>query len=364
MYRISIIIPVYNVEKYLGRCLDSVVGQTYQNLEIICVNDGSTDSSRAILKGYSIIDKRIMIVDKENGGLSSARNKGLDVATGDYCYFLDSDDWIEPNTIETLVKKMFLHDVDAVVHSAENIKEDDSALKLAEDCQNWMNSYNREEGIYDVPLDISSQICSVAWNRLYKMSIINEYHCRFADGLINEDEAFLWTYFIHCENYYYLNNRFYNYFRRSNSIMGTRDNSEKVLDILVILRLIYETVAKYKDIEEYSEILTKRYIAEIQWLFYRMPKKFHKRALKMIKEYSDNVNPCLRVKKAYQRYVKKYGEFYQFLSQLFLYKKVDGGTIQLLRICGIKFKKRLVSHTEIHLKNELESIKRELNSLR
>ncbi|HJA50079.1 MAG TPA: glycosyltransferase, partial [Candidatus Fusicatenibacter intestinipullorum] len=92
--KISVIIPVYNVEKYLKRCLDSVINQTYKNLEIILIDDGSTDNSGKICDEYAQKDERIIVIHKENGGVSSARNKGLDICIGDYISFIDSDDWI------------------------------------------------------------------------------------------------------------------------------------------------------------------------------------------------------------------------------------------------------------------------------
>lgn len=101
--KISVIIPVYNVEKYIRQCLESVINQTYKNLEIIIVNDGTKDNSMKIVEEY-LSDERIKIINKENGGLSSARNRGMEEATGEYIYFLDSDDWIELNTIEILVE--------------------------------------------------------------------------------------------------------------------------------------------------------------------------------------------------------------------------------------------------------------------
>ena len=96
MKKISVIVPVYNMEKYLVRCLESIVNQTYPDLEIICVNDGSTDSSAKILETYASKDKRIKLITKENGGLSSARNAGINAATGEFITFVDSDDWIQP----------------------------------------------------------------------------------------------------------------------------------------------------------------------------------------------------------------------------------------------------------------------------
>ena len=103
MPKISVIIPVYNVEKYLSRCLDSVCSQTFNDIEIICINDCSPDNSAEILQEYAEKDKRIRIINKEkNGGLSAARNSGFAVATGEYIYFLDSDDWIELDFLEKM----------------------------------------------------------------------------------------------------------------------------------------------------------------------------------------------------------------------------------------------------------------------
>ena len=103
---ITIIVPVYNVEKYLRRCLDSIIGQTYQNLEILCIDDGSTDSSGEICKQYAAQDERIKVLRQENHGVSAARNKGLDAATGEYIAFVDSDDYIEADMIGRLYQAL------------------------------------------------------------------------------------------------------------------------------------------------------------------------------------------------------------------------------------------------------------------
>ena len=102
--KISVIVPVYNMERYLERCLDSLLGQTYKNLQIILINDGSTDRSGAICDEYSVKDERIQVIHKANGGVSSARNVGIQTADGDYMHFVDCDDWIEPNTYERLLQ--------------------------------------------------------------------------------------------------------------------------------------------------------------------------------------------------------------------------------------------------------------------
>ena len=113
--KISVIIPIYNVEKYLERCLDSIVNNTYKNLEIICVNDGSSDGCQMILEKYNAIDKRFRVIAKKNGGVSSARNEGLKICTGDFVAFIDPDDWIQNNYFEVLMKYQKDGDYDIVV---------------------------------------------------------------------------------------------------------------------------------------------------------------------------------------------------------------------------------------------------------
>jgi len=351
MSKVTIIIPVYNVEKYLEKCLNSVIRQTLEDIEIICVNDCSTDNSQQILKEYAQKDERIKIVDKKNGGLSSARNAGLDAATGEYCYFLDSDDWIELNTLEKLYKIIITESVDTVVHSAINIPEDDSCIEMANDCQKWFDSFRKENGIYDVPIEINRKIPTVAWNKLYRMDIINKYHCRFPEGLVNEDELFIWTYMIHCKNYYYLDEKLYNYLRRSDSIMGTRDNSPKVLDILGIEEEIYKIVKKYKNIKEYHKYLTKNYINTVKELFHRMPDKYGKEALKRIKQYYEDINNDKKIIILYWKY--KYKNLSQFMQEIFSIKNItsDNYVGKQVKILGIKLKFKDKYKTLLHIFN-------------
>lgn len=117
MKKISIIVPVYNTAKYLPKCLDSLIGQTYQNLEIICVNDGSTDSSLNLLRHYAVNNSQIQVINQNNMGLSGARNTGVSSATGDYLMFVDSDDWIDPNMCELLMQAANNYDADCVMCS-------------------------------------------------------------------------------------------------------------------------------------------------------------------------------------------------------------------------------------------------------
>lgn len=176
--KISVIIPVYNVEKYLKNCLDSIVNQTYKNLEIIIVDDGSTDNSIQIIKEYSK-DERVKIITQEREGVYTARNKGLELATGDYVSFIDSDDWIERDTYERLVKNIEDEDIlifdfvkydeiqNKLLERRKNIKE----LKkiLNSNNQYLMMTYNNE-----------------AWNKIYKTSYLKENNFLFPEILYED----------------------------------------------------------------------------------------------------------------------------------------------------------------------------------
>lgn len=352
MSEISIIIPVYNVEKYLSRCLDSVINQTFKDIEIICVNDGSTDCSLNILKQYAQKDNRITIIDRINGGLSAARNSGLCAVNSKYCYFVDSDDWIEHNTLEKLYNIIKTNNVDVVVHSVNNVPDDESCTKIASDFQRFVDGLAKPNGIYEIPIEINRKILSVAWNKLYKMDIINKYNCRFPEGIINEDELFIWTYMVHCNNYYYLNDKLYNYLRRSNSIMGTRDNSPKILDMFKIEKEVYKIVNKYKNIDDYKEYLTNDYIDHISFLLRIMPRKYRKSALKFIKEYYDNFNSDKRILKLYRKY--KYIKLRKFINWIFSIQNIKENSYQgkLVTIFGIKIK----------FKNKYKTLLKELNN--
>ena len=123
MAEISVIVPIYNVEKYLEKCLDTIINQTFKDIEIICVNDGSVDCSRNILEEYKNKDSRIKIVDKENGGLSSARNAGLKIATGKFISFIDSDDWVSSTFLEKLYKNITSYDTDISICAVHQFDE-------------------------------------------------------------------------------------------------------------------------------------------------------------------------------------------------------------------------------------------------
>lgn len=177
---ISIIIPVYGVEKYIAQCLESVISQTYKNLEIIVVNDGTKDRSAEIAKDYAAKDSRIKVYDFKNGGLSVARNRGLEIATGDYISYIDSDDWLDKKMYETLLDAAMKNDADMVkcgIIETNGITEEKLAFS---DIKIISNEQNRAFENY-----FNGMLWTLAWNGLYKKELAKKV--KFPDNVVHED---------------------------------------------------------------------------------------------------------------------------------------------------------------------------------
>lgn len=211
---ISVIVPVYNVEKYVGRCLDSLINQTNKQLEIIVVNDGSKDNSLEILKEYEKKDSRIKVIDKPNGGLSSSRNVGLDNATGDYITFLDSDDWLESSTYEK-VEQVFgkYEDVDLVIFKNKVVHSEKDVL------DNFCKSETVMEGeqIADFILGTLKNFPSLSCcNKVYRRENIKGL--RFLEGRQNEDILYNYSALKQIRKAVFLDAEYYHYYQREGSI--------------------------------------------------------------------------------------------------------------------------------------------------
>lgn len=214
MPKISVIIPVYNVEQYLRKCLDSVVTQTFKDIEIICINDGSTDGSLEILKEYANKDSRIVLIDTENKGQAAARNIGLKKANGEYIAFVDSDDYIEKETYEFAMK--YIKSADIIVwgikvfgeHALEQRKSDNKYYQL------------KYKGTIKTSTDVILKTdCSVC-NKLFKNEILRKKRIIFPEGLHYEDALFWMEYAINSNNIHFIDAYFYNYRRRQDSTMS------------------------------------------------------------------------------------------------------------------------------------------------
>ena len=249
---LSVIVPCYNVEKYLKRCLDSIINQTYKNLEIICVNDGSTDNTLSILEEYAQRDNRVKVVNKKNGGLSSARNAGLDVASCEYITFVDSDDWLELETYEIAMKEM-KDDIDFVKWGVKLVNEDD--IFYVHFSRLWFDSF-KLVGKFDVNKDVLKQITIEAWDKIFRKSIIDAHNIRFPEGLLHEDHVFFWHYALFMKKAYFIPDKLYNYYQRKGSIVNNvrSGNWSKNFDKLKICDRVFDIFVKEGVFEEYRTI--------------------------------------------------------------------------------------------------------------
>lgn len=201
---ISVIIPIYKVEKYLNKCIESVINQTYANLEIILVNDGSPDNSGKICEQYALIDKRIKVIHKENGGVSSARNIGLDNANGQYVTFIDADDFVENNYCESLINTLKSKNVDCVACGYNRVYNN-RVESIIEKEEYALNNIQFLENIFFVQKGLG--FCHM---KLWKKSCIN--NIRFEESLtVGEDALFNMMVSRNMEKFYMLNKPLYNY---------------------------------------------------------------------------------------------------------------------------------------------------------
>lgn len=230
---VSMIIPVYNVENYIRKCLESVINQTYKNLEILLINDGSRDNSRKIIEEY-LVDKRIRIIDSENRGVSSARNIGLKEARGVYIYFLDSDDYIDKNTIEYLVNEIKKDNVDCLIHGI--LKETPPKIEEIKVTYNKIPKFLTGKEYLNIAFN-NKIFRPEVWNKFYKKEIILRNNIRFIEGKKYEDFLFSILYLLHCTSVKVISNPFYHYIQREGSITYKLDR-KKIDDILWMMEKI------------------------------------------------------------------------------------------------------------------------------
>ena len=241
---ISVIIPVYNVEKYLDRCLESVVNQTYRNLEIILVDDGSPDNCPKMCDEWAKKDSRVVVVHRENGGASAARNDGLSVAKGDFITFVDSDDWIHTEMFEVLYCMLLENNADISMCNLEMVSN--SNIKIDSN-NNKMITWSRDEGL-DYFFRIHGEKSNHAvWGRLIKKNILKGYS--FLEGRMNEDIHTSYWLAFKCNKTVYSNRKMYYYFHNSSGVTNSKITRKK-LDLLyvwdIVSKMVDENTPEYR----------------------------------------------------------------------------------------------------------------------
>ena len=241
---VSIIVPIYNVEKYLRKCVDSLLKQSYSNIEILLIDDGSTDNSGRISDEYSNYNN-VRVYHKENGGLSDARNFGIEHSKGEFLAFVDSDDYVAEDYILRMLDKIQKTDVDIVACSYYDISEDGQILGKIQSTDRILNEKNFWDDIY---INIkATPAYGVAWNKLYKRNVFE--NLRYRKGILNEDDDIIYD-VIHGRNMFMMDDLLYYYRQRQGSIM---DQMKKTFNIERI-ELIYRRLEKFKKNEQWEYV--------------------------------------------------------------------------------------------------------------
>lgn len=253
-YKVSIIVPVYNVQNYLEKCLDSILEQTYNDLEIILVDDGSTDKSGFICDSYEKKDKRVKVIHKKNGGLSAARNAGLEIASGDYLLFIDSDDWIENDYVNYLLHLIIQYKTDISICEIINITENGRIINnpLNDNCE--------------VLLDEKRSLLELLKTRLFSTSVCGKMFCRklfsnrrFPVGKIYEDIPVVYDIFLEGHKVAFGAKGLYYYLLRQNSITKSKFSTKRLDAISFITEAMDKVDLIYPEFKNLTDL--RRFLA-------------------------------------------------------------------------------------------------------
>lgn len=233
--KVSIIVPVYKVEKYLKECLESLRKQTYENIEIILCDDGSPDNCPEICEKYAKMDARFKVLHKENGGAASARNMGMNMATGEYVGFVDSDDYVHPDYIQCLTNSMEIHHADISVCSYLNLFQNRTERVEIEK----IGTYTEKEYLEQFLTDWK---CGLLWNKLFKKKLLE--NIRFAEGHIIDDEFFTYKVVMNAKKIFVSKESLVFYRQRKSGVMNQGAREKMLIDRMQYLPERYEEVAR------------------------------------------------------------------------------------------------------------------------
>ncbi|MBU3180687.1 glycosyltransferase family 2 protein [Clostridium psychrophilum] len=302
---LSVVVPIYNVGNYLDECIKSIINQTYANLEIILVNDGSTDNSLDICKKYSKADTRIVLIDKKNGGLADARNAGITVFTGNFIAFIDSDDIINLKMFELMLGLINKTKSDIAICSYTDFS-DDKPINNRKLNEHHNVTYTGKDAVYNVYTGRNKNIQFIAWNKIYKRELFT--NIRYPIGKLHEDEFVTYKVLYYAKKVVCSQAILYYYRQREKSIMHTTlsyrnlnsleayqesidffaQRNEKILCSCAVNRALASTIVLYNRFAE-NQIYDKKIEQEI--------KKYYS---KIIHKYLSNTD-LSKIKKTYYR---------------------------------------------------------------
>lgn len=250
--KVSVIVPICNVQEYVEKCIDSIINQTYKNLEIILIDDGSTDESGVICDKY-LRYENVKVVHKKNGGLSAARNTGIKIATGEYITFMDGDDWADETMIQTLVWLATENDADIATILKKGHLFDSGEIIIGDGKR--------------MLLHILNTVCFEAWGKLYDRRLFDD--SKFLEGKICEDLYIMPELFLKCEKAVVYHKGLYNYRLRDGSISDEMNNSD-LTDLVECCLYGIKQVEKLSDDKQFVKDAKKWYLYHILWYYYNV----------------------------------------------------------------------------------------------
>lgn len=350
MPKVSIIIPVYNAEKTLAKCLNSILAQTLKDIEIICVNDGSKDSSSDILNNYAQADTRIKIFNQNNAGPAMARHNAISHATGDYLMFCDSDDWVESEWAETMVNIIEKENVDIAMCDCNVI---DLANKTMQNENTIKYHYLRLAGYNNLNITNINNISVVLWNKIFKQEIIKHYNIEYPQRYEHDDTIFFFKYLSVAKTYYGIPKKLYNYVvGQPDSIMGhvIKNTNKSKGDTIYAFKDLFSFIEKFDnpDFQKYiQDVFVRHCDYFFQYLTRSEREKYFQELVLFINENSFfkkcNTPQIEKIKKTktykeFQKILKN--EQLSLLEQLFSIKNTKHGNIKhkMLTVLGLKIK--------------------------
>lgn len=331
MYKFSVVIPIYNVEKYLRKCLDSIINQTLKDIEIICINDGSTDNSLSILTEYAQKDTRIKILNQENQGPGVARNNGIAFASGEYLLFVDSDDWIELNTLEILYnnfKKTNTQLIQFNYYSCKKNKKKKFSYKKY--LKKLTNINLKENFVYKKKIENLNTITLAVWDKAYSLNFIKNNNIKFSTTKTAEDIIFTIKSFLSSNKRLYLKEAFYNYLeRQGSSVNSVSSNFNDIFINIELLKNLLETDLLFNcSDQKYRNFILKRLVDHYCCISYEDKDKYLQKCKKILS------------KETYKNFIQLLETRQQtLLEKIFSLtnKKINGIKYKVIKILGFEF---------------------------
>ena len=289
MAKVSVIVPVYNVEQYISVCLDSILNQTYEDIEVICINDGSTDSSKSILEQYQKFDSRIKIFNQKNSGLSAARNRGMEKACGEYILFVDSDDYVSSFAVEFTLNNA-LRNFSNIVLFDYMMGNSNYTKVHALTIPKYNKHYENNSFSIDTMGSESYKFIPIpTWAKLYKTDFLKENNIKFIENLYYEDLPFWAEVYTKAKRITYLCEHLYFYNTgRNTSIM--KQNDAKIFDAIIAYKTVINTFKESGYWEKYKHEINSFMAADALKKFEKIRPQFKKRFFEELKTFCAEID--------------------------------------------------------------------------